>query len=149
MILPSRATRPQFKYCSDWLFMVAVTAYACNRWMPKTSALDHNWFVSGYLNDLLLVPCILPPVLRVRRWLGARTNDLAPSVREVVGFVALWSVAFEVVIPRIHCSLPRETADIRDVVAYALGGAISWLIWTRRTGSRSWTSPARFRDNAD
>ena len=113
----------------DPLFLIGCALYAMNRWLIKPNveaALFDNWF-----NDALLIPCALPVMLLVHRWLGLRRHDLPPSGTEICGHVAGWAALFEVIGPWIF---PHTTGDAADVVAYATGAAAAWW-WWRRVGN--------------
>jgi hypothetical protein len=111
----------------DPLCLGGATLYALNRWgiRPHTHvALFRFWF-----NDALLIPCALPPLLLVHRCLRLRSHDNAPTIGEIAGHLAFWSVLFEVIGPHFF---RRATGDIRDVAAYAIGALISWAWWQCR-----------------
>lgn len=113
----------RFGYVFDPLFLLCCGLYAINRWIIKPHchiAFFHNWF-----NDGLLIPCALPLVLLLQRWLGLREHDRPPTGGEVIGHVIGWSILFEVIGPRI---MPT-TGDPWDAVAYACGGALAWVFW--------------------
>lgn len=112
-----------FRYLRDPLFLVGCTLYALNRWVvkPWTS----SPFLHGQFNDLLLIPCALPPVLWIQRKLGARLHDAPPRAGEIVAHLIVWSLLFELAGPH----LMRTTGDVLDVVAYAAGGLFSALWW--------------------
>lgn len=125
----SRPLVRRFRYCGEPLFLWACALYALNRWVLKP------WFDSaflrGHFNDILLMPCALPPVLWVQRRLGVRSDDDYPSVREIVFHLVVWSVLFEVVGPRMM----KVTADVLDVIAYATGAAFCAVWWRRPKSS--------------
>ncbi|MDB6065068.1 MAG: Methyltransferase type 12 [Pedosphaera sp.] len=113
----------RFGYLRDPLFLLCCCCYALNRWWIKPhfhSAFFHNWF-----NDLLLIPCALPPLLLVHDRLGLRARNTPPSALEIAGHLIGWSVLFEVIGPHIM----RTTGDPWDVVAYATGALPAWLWW--------------------
>ena len=118
-----------FRYGFDGLCLLAVGAYALNRWIFK------SWlggsFLRGHFNDFWLIPAALPWVLWLQRKLRLRTHDRMPTWREILGHVALWSVLFEVVGPRFI----RVTGDAWDVVAYAAGALLAGSWWQRRVPS--------------
>ncbi len=119
-------TRPavkRFGYVFDPIFLLSCALYALNRWLIKPHthiAFFHNWF-----NDILLIPCALPPLLLAHRWLKLRNHDRPPTAGEVVSHVIGWSILFEVIGPKI---MPT-TGDPWDAVAYACGGAAAYLGW--------------------
>jgi len=113
----------RFGFVFDPLFLLCCALYAANRWLIKPHchiAFFHNWF-----NDLLLIPCALPPVLLTQYWLGLRTHDSAPTFGEVAAHVVGWSILFELIGPHL---LPT-TGDPWDAVAYACGGAAAYGWW--------------------
>ncbi len=115
-----------FRYLRDGLFLVTCLLYVVNRWGLKPHT--HNAFIHGYFNDVLLIPCALPPLLLTERWLGLRRHDLLPEAGEIFLNWVVWSILFEVIGPHIM----RTTGDPWDVVAYAVGGMVAWLWWHRR-----------------
>jgi hypothetical protein len=117
----------RFKYWGDPLFLSSCALYGLNRWGLKPhvhSVLLHSWF-----NDALLIPCALPPLLRLHRFLGLRSHDLWPTAREVLCHLAGWSLLFEGLGPYI---MPGATRDFGDVLAYAVGAAAASFWWSRQ-----------------
>lgn len=114
-----------FRYCRDPLFLVSCAAYALNRWGLKpyfASAFLHDHF-----NDLLLIPCALPPLLWLHRALGWRRAEAPPSVVEVVSHLAVWIVVCEVAGPKWITG----TADVWDSVSYSAGAVAALVFWWR------------------
>lgn len=123
----------RFGYFRDGLFLVACSLYAINRWGLKPRI--HSPFLHDHFNDLLLIPCALPPFLMLLRWLNLRTHDKPPETREILLYLGVWSILFEVVGPHI---MRNVTGDPLDVVAYTAGGILAGLWWHRyRLSSRS------------
>lgn len=87
----------RFRYGLDPLFLGACLLYALNRWglKPQTSLS----FFHDHFNDILLIPAALPLVLWVQRLLGLRRHDEAPTRREIVGHLIVWSLLSEAVLP--------------------------------------------------
>jgi ubiquinone/menaquinone biosynthesis C-methylase UbiE len=126
-----------FGYVFDPLFLLSCALYAANRWLIKPHchiAFFHNWF-----NDTLLIPCALPVVLLIQRWLGIRGRDSAPTFGEVASHIIGWSILFELIGPYI---LPT-TGDPWDAVSYACGGAVAYG-WWRLAYSRPAMDAANF-----
>ncbi len=117
----------RFGYWRDPLFQVACVLYATNRWLVKPYV--HSPFLRGHFNDCLLIPCALPLVLWLQRWLRLRHNDDYPLFGEVAFHVVVWSVLCEAIGPHIM----RVTGDVWDAVAYASGGMLAWCWWRWRT----------------
>jgi hypothetical protein len=83
--------------------------------------------LSGYFNDLLLIPCALPLFLQLQRWSGLRQHDEPPRTSEIAFHLAVWSILFEVIGPY----LMRTVGDPWDIAAYAAGAIVSGLWWQR------------------
>ncbi len=124
----------KFGYLADKTFLSACFLYAANRFWGKPLLGDSLHFLRTHLDDCLLLPAALPPLLYVFRKLGLRQEDSPPSLREVAEWTLLWSVAFEWAFPRF---LHKGVGDWRDVLAYATGALVSWLLW------RGGTAPAK------
>lgn len=127
-------TGPAFTYLADKTFLSACVLYAANRFWGKPLLGDSLHFLRTHFDDCLLIPAALPPLLYAFRKLGLRRDDSPPSLREVAEWTFLWSVAFEWAFP---CFLHRGVSDFRDVLGYAAGALVSWLLW--RGGSVSST----------
>ena len=109
---------------ADPLCVLATLLYLLNRlvlkpWLPSP-------FLRGQFNDLLLVPAALPWVLWLHRRFGWREGDGFPAGREIVFYLVVWSVVCEGLGPVL---LRRGTADLKDVLAYAVGAGAAWLWW--------------------
>ena len=87
-------------------------------------------FWRGYFNDLLLIPCALPLILWIQRWLGVRTHDRMPTPSEITFHLVIWSLLFEALGPQWL----RVTGDPLDVLAYAVGALIAGAWWWSRRG---------------
>jgi hypothetical protein len=113
-----------FRYLRDSLFLVSTIAYVLNRWV-LAPALDSS-FLSGYFDDLLLIPCGLPVFLWIQRKLGLRTVDLMPHCHEILLHLIIWSVIAECIVPSI---LTYKVSDPWDFVAYSCGAVLAYLWW--------------------
>lgn len=118
-----------FRYLRDRLFLSGVALYALNRWALKPSLPADEVFFRGHFNDLLVIPCALPPMLLLHRLLGLRRTDEPPRAGEVALHLAVWSIFFEVLAP---LAVSSARADAWDVVAYCAGGLAAWAAWNRR-----------------
>jgi hypothetical protein len=112
-----------YRFWRDPLFLAGCGLYAVNRWLVKPHV--HSPFLHGHFNDLLLIPCALPPVLWLQRHLSLREHDTAPTPGEIAFHLAVWSVLFEVIGPRIM----QVTGDPLDVLAYVAGGLVAGAWW--------------------
>jgi hypothetical protein len=118
----------RFGYLTDKTFLAACFLYAANRFWGKPLLGDSLPFLRSHLDDCLLIPAALPPLLWLFRKLGLRANDSRPRLREVAEWTLVWSIAFEWAFPRF---LHKGVADWRDVLAYTAGALVSWLLWRR------------------
>lgn len=116
----------RFGYARDRTCWIACALYATNRWAVPAAL--KNGFLRGHFNDCLLIPAALPLMLLLERWLGLRRDDAAPRWTEVLFHLVIWSVAAEVVGPRLFA---HAQGDGVDVVAYAAGAAVAMLAWRR------------------
>lgn len=115
----------KYRYALDPVCLVACALYAANRWcLPETFK---SPFLRNHFDDCLLIPAALPLVLWVQRKLKLRMSDLRPNWREVLLHLVVWSVAAEVIGPRLFS---RVTGDVWDVVAYTGGAVVALLIWS-------------------
>ena len=117
----------RFRYALDPLCVAACALYALNRFVIKPHV--GPGFFHSHFNDLLLIPAALPFLLWIYRILGWR-HDAAPDAREVAWHTVLWAAICEGVGPLVFSRY--GTADWLDVVAYAAGAAVAWMIWSRR-----------------
>ena len=118
----------KFRYLRDEIFLLSVALYAVNRWVVKPHLPSGEVFLRGYFNDLLVIPCALPPLLFVHRLLGVRHTDAPPQAGEIILHLAIWSLFFELLAPLVA---DRARGDLWDVVAYTAGGLMTWLLWNR------------------
>ena len=118
-----------FLYLRDRVFITGVALYAANRWLLKPSLPGGEVFFRGYFNDLLVIPCALPPLLYLHRRLSLRRTDAPPRAGEIALHLLIWSAFFEILAPRLIAS---ARADAWDVVAYCAGGLVGWLLWNAR-----------------
>ena len=116
----------KFGYLADKTFLAACLIYGANRFWGKPLLGASLPFLRNHLDDCLLIPAALPPLLFVFRKLGLRCHDCPPRAREVAEWTLLWSIVFEWVFPRF---LQRGTADWWDVLSYLTGALVSWLLW--------------------
>jgi hypothetical protein len=121
-----------FKYIQDPVFLASAGIYGLNRLLLRLHTPAPS-FIRFHLNDLLLVPVALPIVLFGLRILKVRPVHLPPTLSEVLVAAAIWSMSFEVIGPAVF---HRGTSDELDVLAYVVGGLISWSIWNRPSRGR-------------
>ena len=136
---PARSTPRAFGYLADPICIGSILLYCLGRWYLKPHHIG-GWFIHGYLNDLLCLPLFLPIILRLQSLLRIRRHDLPPTLFEVLHNWVIFSILFEVILPRLPAY--RSTADPWDVVAYLTGGLLAYAYWhrprplARKTGQR-------------
>lgn len=116
----------RFGYWRDPLCLAGCALYALNRWVVAPRA--HSAFLSGQFDDLLLIPCALPVLLQLQRWLHLRDHDEPPRLSEIIFHLVVWSVLFEGIGPHIM----RTVGDPLDVVAYTAGAVFAAGWWRLR-----------------
>jgi len=121
--------RGRFRYFADPICISAIIIYAVNRFLLKPHGIGGT-FGSWYLNDVLCLPLFLPMILYVQRRIGLRTHDGPPRMWEVLQHWAIFSVVFEIILPRFPQYF-RTVADPMDVMAYLIGGMFAWMWWRR------------------
>jgi hypothetical protein len=127
----------RFRYLRDPLFMFCVLLYFVNRLVLKPHL--PNEFLHSYLNDLICIPFWVPIMLFLMRKTGLRTEDSAPRSYEILVPLIIWSVVFELILPRLDMFRGRSFSDPRDIVFYTLGAllaAVFWRIWYGRRGNQ-------------
>ena len=126
----------RFAYLRDPLFLICVALYFVNRWVLK--AIFDGGFFQAYLNDLICIPFWVPIMLFGMARLGLRWTDGPPEAHEILIPLVLWSVIFEVWLPRTEVFRGFATADPIDILCYtvgALGATLFWQYWYRTTTS--------------
>jgi hypothetical protein len=124
-----------FRYLLDPVFLAAVAIYVGNRFAIRPLIGAPGDFCHSYLSDLVCVPFLLPPMLRLERALGIRGHDAPPTVRELTLMVVVWSLVFELVVPTTPLGtwFPNAVGDPVDVLMYAAGAVVAGALWRSRT----------------
>lgn len=79
--------------------------------------------VTCYLADVLALPLALSAALWLMRHLYFHQPGFTLPAAWVIATWVAWSIWFEGILPTLQ---PQATADVGDVLAYALGGLIFW-----------------------
>lgn len=126
-----------YRYFSDPVFLAAMALFSLNELLLKR--ISSPAFFHHHFNDLLLIPCALPFLLRFHALLGLRPIEQYPTFAEIAGHLLVWSVLFEFAGPILSS---HATGDWLDLVCYGLGGSFSWLVWRNESRLRNATDPA-------
>jgi hypothetical protein len=118
------ARHRQFRYWRDPICLGAAATYIAYRWLVPVAVQTPFW--SGHFADILLIPVGLPLWLWLERRIGWRSDDLMPRWREIAFVLVTWTVAAELIAPRIFS---QATGDVWDAVAYAGGSVIAGVLW--------------------
>jgi len=120
-----------FLYWRDPLCLGAAATYVGYRCLIPIAWQTALW--SGHFADLLLIPAGLPLWLWLERRIGWRSDDQMPRWCEIAFALVTWTVAAELIAPRMFS---QATGDMWDAVAYACGAVIAGLWWRGVTGLR-------------
>jgi hypothetical protein len=123
---------PSFAYLADPCCIIALMIYPINRFYLKPHHIG-GWFTHGYLNDLLCLPMFIPMILYVQHLIGLRPHRRFPSVWEIFQNFAVFTVMFQVIVPRFPKKF-TSAGDPLDIVAYLAGGIIAGCYWARMAG---------------
>jgi len=118
-----RTVVPFFTPISSWIFILSALLFSVNQFLIFSGV--KHWFLTGYLDDLVLLPVILPLITVLLRLL-ADSPKLELDVGMVITAFILFSVVFEFVLPHFN---KQYTADYFDVLCYGIGG---WIYITFR-----------------
>ena len=114
----------RFLYWRDPVCVTACATYVVYHWLMPAVGVTPLW--NGHVTDVLLIPAGLPFWLWLERRLGWRDDDGVPRWREVAFALVTWTVAAELIAPRLFS---QATGDVWDSVAYAGGAVIAGLLW--------------------
>lgn len=115
----------EFTYLTDPIFILCLFLYLINKFLIIQFH-NLNIFFLCYYNDILLIPCCLPPLLFVMYKIELRRNHFPPTVIEVIVPLVIWTLSFEIIAPFYF---KKGTSDIGDAIAYWLGGFFCWFVW--------------------
>ena len=124
----------EYRYLRDPLFLLALALYLANRCglLPGPTLI-----LRSYLNDLICIPFWVPILLWFQRQAGLRKNPGPPGASEILIPLIVWSVVFEIVLPRLGPFRELAVADHLDVLCYAAGALLAAVFWRWWYGPRS------------
>lgn len=121
----------RYKFLLDPIFLISILLYSINKsLLIFTSYLNKISLLTGYFNDLLLIPCVLPLLIFIINKLGFRSYKYSPQTSEVIITISIVVIICEFIGPFI---LIKGTYDLVDILAYSLGGLISLILWKYTT----------------
>jgi hypothetical protein len=117
-----------FLYLRDPLFLAMIAVYLLNRVLFEPFLrID---FLNFYVNDLICIPILIPPMLFAARRFHLRSHDLPPLTHEIVIPVIVWSILFEILLPQTEFWRRWVTGDPYDVLCYVLGAGFASQWWS-------------------
>jgi hypothetical protein len=116
-----------FRYLADPVCIASLVLYTINRYILKPHHIG-GWFTHGYLNDVLCLPLFVPMILYAQHIIGLRKHAEYPRIWELFQTWAVFTVVFQVVIPRFPKTF-IAAGDPWDILAYFAGGIIAGIYW--------------------
>ncbi len=113
----------------DPIFWVGIALYLLNKLWLKSHV--DSAFLKGYLTDVLAIPIGAPVMIWLLQKLKLR-DDSSPQNGEVLVFVLIYSVLFELIMPPTTMFGKFAAGDVYDVMAYLVGGIIGLAWWRFR-----------------
>lgn len=113
---------PEHQWWYRIVYFLCATLFVVHQLLQKVLAVNVP-FVDDFLDSFLLLPLVLHIILMERYWLFGIKEPL--SIYTIVAFFILISIVSEIVFPWLS---PRFTADAWDVLAFALGGIVYYLM---------------------
>ena len=98
------------------IFTTILIAFVLNQTIERMGL--YLPFFHSYFDDLLCFPIVLTIVVLAHRNLRLNSKDYVLPISHIVLAVLLFSLIFEIVLPRLHT---RFTHDARDILAYTIG----------------------------
>lgn len=110
-----------FKPFTRLYFLLFTGLYLINQFIESKGV--YNFYLSSYLDDLLVMPIILTVALVAMKIITRKPMFELDIVMLVMAFVLI-SLLFEVILPKYS---PVYTKDYWDVVCYAIGTGVFYL----------------------
>jgi hypothetical protein len=104
----------------SWFYLALISVFLLNQFAEKV---DLSFaYQRAYLDDVLVVPVVLPFVLFLLRTIFYKQIRFINLVM-LISFIVSLSFIFEFVLPGYSS---KYTADSWDVLCYLIGGGIYW-----------------------
>jgi len=112
------------KYIAVPEMLTGMSTYAIHYLLRWISATYNSTLFRGYIADVLALIVCVPLFANIQVFFKVRR---LPQIRfvEIVLYFCVYSILYEGVAPMIS---DHATADWFDILAYALGGMILWII---------------------
>jgi len=115
---------------STLLFTVCVVLFLLHQYLQKIVKVSLP-VMDNYLDPLLLMPILLPLIVWERQLIHKKINYTLP-LTHVFGYFLLVSILCEIILPLWN---RKMTADVRDILFYALGSIIYVASTRNNTGT--------------
>lgn len=99
----------------NWIYATIVLIFLVHKFTELNNW--SHWLLRSYLDDLLLAPLVLPVVLVLMRLIFQNKNLKIDTIM-LVGFVVLFSITFELMLPQYS---EKYTSDPIDIICYIVG----------------------------
>lgn len=116
--------KPHFKPVFSKLYIIIILIFLVHKATEYTNY--SNWFLRSYLDDFLLAPLVLPPVLVLLRLIFSKPQLKLDKIM-IFGFVTVTFIVFELVLPSYS---ELYVKDYWDLIFY-LGGAFLYYFYQR------------------
>lgn len=107
----------------NWIYFLLVILFLTNQLLEHLY-LSH-WIFRSYLDDLLVLPIILPITQVLLRLIYNKPSFKLDIPMIITAFLFV-SIVFEIILPKFSTSY---TSDYLDIVFYGIGGVIYWIIF--------------------
>ncbi|MBB6681277.1 hypothetical protein H4O20_07455 [Aequorivita sp. 609] len=112
--------------------LFSVVVFLCVQGLKYFEIVAPNW-VFNHLNDFLVIPMVATLGLHTA-WFIKKDKSIRIDLFTIISLVVLYSVVFEYYLPKQSY---RYTGDIWDVVCYALGGIVFYVLQKMENRSAS------------
>lgn len=116
-----------FRYLRDPLFLTAFFLYWLNRFLIKPYS--GIAFFHDHFNDLICIPLFVPIVVLFACICGLRNHDQPPQIHEILLPLMVWSIMFELLLPRDRFWSRWVVGDPFDVLWYCTGAFVASIWW--------------------
>lgn len=109
-------------------FLLAFLIFWINQFVERILGIFIPW-VHAYLDDLMAMPVVLGITLQVFRWIHPQKDRFVFTKMQIAVAWAYYSFLFEYLLPKWS---ETYTADIWDVVCYAIGAVAFYFLINKK-----------------